>query len=225
MDHEQAVGQNATERYLLDELDPEQRDQFEEHFFDCQDCATDVRVAAMFVEHSKEILAEPPVDLPAHEADPNPPKKHWLDWLRPAFAVPAMALLLLIVGYQNLIQLPQLQSAANQPHVLPAISLNLLTYSSNSEPITIAPGQSFLVNLIIPPGDRYSSYQVDLYNPKGQIDSSLPVRAVSSASTWPIQIPGANRQSGTYKLAVQGRTADGQTKEVGSSSFELQIQK
>jgi hypothetical protein len=225
MDHEQAVGQNATERYLLDELDPDQRDQFEEHFFDCQHCATDVRVAAMFVEHSKEVLAEPPADSSAREADFNSTKKRWLGWLRPAFAVPVMALLLLVVGYQNLVQFPQLQSAASQPHVLPAISLNLLTYGSNSEPITVAPGQSFLVNLIIPPGDRFSSYQVDLYNPQGKIDSSLPVRAVSSASTWPIQIPGANRESGTYKLAVQGRTADGQTKEVGSSSFELQIQK
>jgi hypothetical protein len=227
MDHEQAVRQNATERYLLDELDPEQRDQFEEHFFDCQDCATDVRAAAMFVEHSKEILAEPSADSSARETDADRSKKRWFEWLRPAFAVPAMALLLLIVGYQNLVQFPQLQSAASQPHVLPAISLRLLTYGSASEPITVAPGQSFLVNLILPPGDSdsYSSYQLDLYNPQGKIDSSLPVRAVSAASTWPIQIPGANRESGTYKLAVHGRTAEGETKEVGSSSFELQIHK
>ena len=31
MDHNEAVRQKATERYLLDELDPELRDQFEEH--------------------------------------------------------------------------------------------------------------------------------------------------------------------------------------------------
>jgi hypothetical protein len=41
----------------------------------------------------------------------------------------------------------------------------------------------------------------------------------------PIHIPGANREGGVYKLVVQGRTADGQTTEVGNSSFELQIQK
>ena len=228
MQHEEAVRQHATEKYILDELDPDQRDQFEEHFFDCPDCASDVRAAAMFVEHSKEMLAERPAESYARQADLNPPKKRWLgwlnrDWLRAAFAVPAIALLLLIVGYQNLVQVPRLRSAASQPRVLPAISLNLLTYGSASEPITITPGQSFLVNVILPPGDRYSSYQVDLYNPKGKIDTSLPVRAVSSASTWPIQIPGADRESGSYKLAVQGRTAEGQTKEVGSSSFELQI--
>src|ERR1700751_6014258 len=59
MDHEEAVRQNATERYLLDELDPELRDQFEEHLFDCQDCALDVRAGAMFVEQTKVILAKP----------------------------------------------------------------------------------------------------------------------------------------------------------------------
>ena len=59
MDHQEAVRQNATERYLLDELDPELRDQFEEHLFDCQDCALDVRAGAMFVEQTKVILGEP----------------------------------------------------------------------------------------------------------------------------------------------------------------------
>ena len=49
MDHGDAVRLKATERYLLNELDPEQLDQFEEHLFDCPDCALDVRAAAMLV--------------------------------------------------------------------------------------------------------------------------------------------------------------------------------
>jgi len=225
MDHEQAVGQNATERYLLDELDPDQRDQFEEHFFDCQHCATDVRVAAMFVEHSKAILAEPPAPAPVREADPNPLKKRWLDWLRPAITVPVMVLLLAVIGYQGLVELPRLRSTASQAEVLPAIALNLQTAGDNSEPITVPPGGDFLLNVIIPPGNIFSSFQVDLYNPQRKIDTSLAITGASPGRTLPIHIPGANRESGTYKLAVQGRTADGQTKEVGSSSFELQIQK
>jgi anti-sigma factor RsiW len=36
MKHEEAVQQLAIERYLLDELTPELREQFEEHLFDCQ---------------------------------------------------------------------------------------------------------------------------------------------------------------------------------------------
>ena len=42
MTHSEAVQQMAAERYLLDELAPDVRDAFEEHMFDCQECALDV---------------------------------------------------------------------------------------------------------------------------------------------------------------------------------------
>jgi hypothetical protein len=229
MDHEEAIRQNATERYMLDELDSDQREQFEEHFFDCPDCADDVRAAAIFVEHSKEVLAEP-APSPMHEAEPAPPKKKWFEkkafaWLHPAFAMPALALLLAVIGYQNLFELPRLELAASLPHVLPAIALNLQTAGDNSEPIAVPPGGDFLLNVIIPPGNNYSSYKVDLYNPQRKIDVSLPITGAIPGSTLYIHIPGANRESGIYKLAVQGRTAEGQITEVGSNSFEIKIQK
>ena len=224
MDHEEAVRQNATERYFLDELDSNQRDQFEEHFFDCQDCATDVRVAAMFVEHSKEILAEVPSPHPVREAD-EPPWKKWFGWLSPALTVPVMVLLLAVIGYQSLVELPRSRSTASHPEVLPAIALNLQTAGDNTEPITVSSRGDFLLNVIIPPADNSSSYQVDLYNPQQNIDTTLAITGAAPGGTLPIHIPGANREGGVYKLVVQGRTADGQTTEVGSSSFELQIQK
>ena len=50
MDHRQATQLTAVEKYLLDELTPEVRDQFEEHFFDCQDCAADLRATAGHIQ-------------------------------------------------------------------------------------------------------------------------------------------------------------------------------
>jgi hypothetical protein len=38
-------------------------------------------------------------------------------------------------------------------------------------------------------------------------------------------VPGANREAGRYKLAVRGITASGESKDIGDTSFELQIQK
>src|ERR1035441_1684537 len=49
MDHDAVVRQNMTERYLLNELDPEARDEFEEHYFDCPDCAADEIMLFKFV--------------------------------------------------------------------------------------------------------------------------------------------------------------------------------
>src|SRR5690349_9022313 len=125
MNHDEAIRQKATERYLLDELDSDTRDQFEEHMFDCQDCALDVRAGAMFVEQSKVVLAERPAVSPARV--PAPAKSAWFAWFRPAFAVPVFALLLAVIGYQNFVTKPGLIEAANQPQVGPWTSINVST--------------------------------------------------------------------------------------------------
>src|SRR5215475_2215663 len=102
MDHADAVRMNATERYLLNELDQTQLEQFEEHLFACQECALDVQAASMFVEHSKSILAEP-APRPVPSPVPAPQPSSWFAWLRPSIAVPAMACLLFLVLFQNLV--------------------------------------------------------------------------------------------------------------------------
>jgi Putative zinc-finger len=225
MDHDVVVREKMTEKYLLEELDPELRDEFEEHYFDCPDCTRDVRAASQFVEHSRIILASEPVAAPeAANQLQRVSRTGWFAWFRPAFAVPALALLLVVVAYQNLVTLPQMTKSANQPQLLPAATLNLLTYGSNTAPLIIHQGEGFLVNVIIPPGHNYSAYRVDLYNSAGTVEASLPIPP-SAEDTWPIRFPGSDRQSGSYKLVVHGITASGQDVEVGSSSFELQIQK
>jgi len=55
--HEEAVQTLATEKYLLGELRPELRHQFEEHLFDCRQCAFDLWAAATFLAHAKVILS------------------------------------------------------------------------------------------------------------------------------------------------------------------------
>jgi len=99
MDHSEAVRLKATERYLLSELNPEQLDQFEEHLFDCQDCAVDLRTAAMFLEQAKNVLSEQEVPVAVKSAPPV--RQPRFAWLKPAFAVPLRAGLLAVIGYQN----------------------------------------------------------------------------------------------------------------------------
>ena len=56
MDHDQAIKQRAAERYLLDELSPEERNHFEEHYFMCVQCADDVRAAFAFRDNAKAVF-------------------------------------------------------------------------------------------------------------------------------------------------------------------------
>jgi len=227
MDHEVVVRQKMTEQYLLNELDPQTRDEFEEHYFDCQDCARDVHAGALFIEQTKAVLAEKsepvPAGVPVHV--PAQLKPGWMAWLRPAIAVPIMALLLAVVGYQNLVTVPQLQHALNKPQVLPWASVNVGTYGSEGPVVVTHPGQGFLLFVRIPPEGIYTRYTAELYNPAGQMEWSVTIPASSTQDQWPVQVPGANRQAGSYSLAVRGITAVGDSKEVGRASFELQIQK
>jgi anti-sigma factor RsiW len=225
MDHDVVVRQKMTERYLLQELDPQQRDEFEEHLFDCQDCALDVRAAVRFIEQSKVVLAEDAAAVPALAPAPASPQPRWFGWLRPAFVVPALAVLLVVVAYQNLVTYPQLQQALNRPQVLPWASVNVGTWGAGGPAITTAPGKGFLLFIRIPPDSAYANYRADLYNPAGKLEWSLTIPAVAGQDQWPVEIPGANREAGTYALAVRGISATGESKEIGRASFELQIQK
>ena len=223
MDHNEAVRQHATERYLLDELDPEVRDQFEEHLFDCQDCALDVRAAAMFVEQSKVILSEPTV---AHSVvkETEKAKTGWFAWLRPAFAVPVLALLLLVIGYQNFVTYPKLTAEANQPHIGPWASVNVSTRGASESVIKTHAGEGFGLIVNLPPEDGFASYAVDLYNPAGKLEWSGPLTAAPAEEGRQIYIPGHNRAPGTYTLAVLGVTPAGERKEISRHSINLQIQ-
>jgi hypothetical protein len=51
--HQEAVQTLATERYLLDEMSGADRQAFEDHFFSCESCAEDMRVAAAMVAGAK----------------------------------------------------------------------------------------------------------------------------------------------------------------------------
>ena len=56
MDHNEALRLHAVEKYVLGELRPSLRDEFEEHFLECQECALDVKAAAEFVDNVRAVL-------------------------------------------------------------------------------------------------------------------------------------------------------------------------
>jgi len=225
MDHTSVVRQKMTERYLLDELDSELRDEFEEHYFGCPECALDLSAGAQFVEHAKSVLAEysDPVPVPAA------PRRNlgggWLAWLRPAFAAPALALLLAVVGYQNLVTYPRFQSEINRPRVLPAVSVNVGTWGAGG-PSTIVPeGKGLLLFVRIPPDGAYARYSADLYSPSGKLEGSFTIEPAAGQDQWPVTVPAIHREAGTYTMAVHGIAAGGERKDLGTTSFELQIQR
>ena len=226
MDHSEAVRQKATERYLLNELDPDLRDQFEEHLFDCQECALDVRAGVMFVEQSKVALADRPTLVTKPVTSAVPAKAGFFSWFKPAFAVPVFALLLVVVGYQNLVEVPHLQMAASQPQLLPSVFINVSTRAAvGKAEITTSPDKGFFLNLGLPPDKTYATYNLELHNPSGGLEWADKIPASSPDDTRSLHIPGFRLQQGTYNLVVTGTTTTGQNASLGTFPVDVKIQK
>jgi hypothetical protein len=228
MDHDQATRLMATEQYLLGELTPGLQEEFEEHFFGCQECALDLRTGAAFLEHSKVVLSASEVAAPSAPEVSRPPS-WWQAWWRPAIALPVMALLLIVIGYQNLAMFPKLKgavAAVNSPQLLPAISLiNVTTRGSSKAVLSGHRGEPFLLFVDVPAESRFSSYVAELYGPAGDSQWSLSIAGDLTKDTLSIRVPGRNT-AGVYTLVVSGVIGGKQQKsEVGRYPFELQFEK
>jgi hypothetical protein len=58
MTHTQAIETAAAERYLLDEMSEIERFRFEEHFFECEECAGQMRLGHQLRSGAREIFPE-----------------------------------------------------------------------------------------------------------------------------------------------------------------------
>lgn len=59
-DHQRAVYLHAVESYLLDELAPALREEFEEHFFECLECAEALRTGWILQQNGRALLRAKP---------------------------------------------------------------------------------------------------------------------------------------------------------------------
>lgn len=212
MEHSEAMRLMATERYLLGELSTEMREAFEEHFFECQDCAQDVRASAAFISEAKQQLAAPihsPAVVPLKTASK---RRDWFAWWKPAFAVPAFAALLVIVGYQNVATIPSLRSAALQPRLAPWTTLHVETRGSAPVPVTADHKSGAVILVDIPDTSAYSSFAFALQDPHGKQFWTETVQVSTTQNgqqTLSLLIPGMGLQPGLYTLTISGNTAQG----------------
>jgi len=110
MDHNEAIQLQAAVKYVLGELSPVQREEYEEHYFDCAECAIDLKALATFADTTREVLRQERANSFARDAAPA--REGWFGWLQPIVAVPAFAALLLIIAFQNTVTIPQAREDA-----------------------------------------------------------------------------------------------------------------
>jgi Putative zinc-finger len=233
MEHQEAIQLKAAERYLLGELSGDLRDQFEDHFFACVECKQDVESGAVFVDGAREVLGlendESPVSRPA-----RPESRGWLgNLLRPAFAGPVFAVLLIFAVYQNTVVIPRMKSALSQaraPQVLPWFTL-IASNSRGGEPLTIPvrPNSVFGLFVDIPPEKQLPSYTYDVETESGAIEFSVSAPADQAAGTLQLLVPSSRLTPGKQVLVVHGvapmQAGSTAQVEVGRFPFNLSFAK
>lgn len=232
MNHSDAVRLKAAEQYLLGGMGGLLRDEFEEHFMECAECAADVRAGVAFVESAREVLRlEPSVEV---ETARVPRRAGWLAaFLRPAIAAPALLILLAVAGYQGIVTIPRIKSQlseANAPRALASFSL-IGANSRGETPVVVVvrPGQPFALYLDIRPNSAFSLYTCELENAEGAPAFSLQVSAQEARNTVQIFVPASRLTPGRYAMVVRGLVAPQEARsggvEVMRSRFSLEYLK
>ncbi|HVP47749.1 MAG TPA: hypothetical protein VMT32_14240 [Bryobacteraceae bacterium] len=204
MDHETAVKTQAAERYILDEFSPEDRTGFEEHFFECVECANDVRAASILAANTKAVIRED--EARAAEALRSGGGTKWrLSWGLVASA--ALNLMLVLgIGLQG-------WRLGNRAPV--AAPMGAHFYHSFGAPAAsrgtektfeISAGDLFFgTRFDLMPGQHFDRYEYQILDTAGAIRSGQSLNApAGNDSELELAVPISSLTPGEYTLVLRG---------------------
>ncbi len=203
MDHAEALQTQAVEKYLLGELSAAQADEFAEHFFDCEECASDLRMTSAFVDTTKKVLATDRAQTPQ-----STPKRWSSQWQPARYAIAASVALFAFILYQNTVTIPRLRSSS-APQALAFFSLADMGARSAVQPV-INPVQDkpFILFLDIPPHPNVAEYRCQILSPNGSQVLSIDVPEAATSKTVPLYIPASALAHGDYLFTISGRSGN-----------------
>jgi hypothetical protein len=203
MDHRQWLEQHAAERYVLGELAEPERDEFEEHFFSCVECAEEVRAAGRFAANARVVFAEEerkPVVMPR--------RRFW----RPLIAVPWAAALALatVCSYQSFVVIPRLARSAG-PQLVPAVTLLPATRGSALS-VRARPDAAFIqFQFDVNPTEPFPRYACELRTAAGATVFVREGDAPPPGHPMTLLVPAAALPPGEYVVVVRGVKSPGVT--------------
>ena len=177
MTHEQALSTFASERYLLDEMTEPERSTFEEHYFDCTDCADDVRAGGLMRDGARagllgEVVAKGHVHDMTESAAWRRKAAVSRRWYQSS-AIPwaAAAALAVVAGYEALV---------------PGRSLNLVPGRSLGSPVALAP-------ITLRPASRGAEPRISIARDSAAITLAIDVNSTVSGADLPFTIMSAGK--------------------------------
>jgi len=195
MTHEEALQTKAAERYVLDEMTPQERDAFEEHYFGCPACTADVRDAMTIAAALRAEQRLPSNVVPMHRVSRAP-------WL----AAAAMLAIAAVLGYQN-VMLRRHEPQDMHAHLLQTF---FLQSESRGEGETVVDGtKPFALLFEIAPRPNAARYVVAIADGAGHVFVTQPVSRAEAQDTVHLFIPGGVLKPGRYSVTAHAEPVVG----------------
>ncbi len=206
MDHETAIKIQAAERYVLDEFSPEERADFEEHFFGCPECADEVRAATILAANTRAELEEQ--EQRAREALRSGGRAR-LRWFWPLVASAALNLALVgAIGFNRL--RPGPPRAAVEPQFFHSYAIPAASRAA-VQSFVLSPGSRFFgARFDLMPSQHFDSFEYEILDAAGASRSKQSLQAPGGENTeLELAVPVATLEPGEYMLVVRGKQPAG----------------
>ena len=197
MNHTEAEESQAVERYTLDEMLMEERDAFEEHYFDCSVCSDGVRDGARMMAAGRRVARETAATATNVVTMPS----RWKAWIPAA----AAAVLLMVNGAMLFVQRGEPVPMRPSLGVAHEHSIAAGPSRSGEEQIVIERTDAVLAIDIEPPetpDQAFPSYEILIRSSDGKTKLSQVVSAEQAKST--VRMLPSSLPAGSYDLVIEG---------------------
>ena len=215
MEHTEAIETNASDRYVLRQLSAAETDAFEEHYFDCAECAEDVRLGMTIMEGGRRLVREGGAPVEAPMAAPGVPidsRPRWNKW------IPAAAAAALLTIPAHFVMLTRMQRAVAVPLFVIAKQHTSETRGASTEaPVTagetatVQEGETTIVWIEVVAGRTYSRYELQVMRGTSILGKQAltPEQLKDALPFVPLGM-----SAGTYDLVIHGSDPKGRTAEL-----------
>jgi hypothetical protein len=224
MKHEAVAASHAVERYVLGEMSSDEREAFEEHFFECRECAEDVQAASLFVANARAALAD---EAPRNLAKNKSPADRW-DWLwflRPAWGAALAGILAVVAGYQSFVRIPALQSQLAAVSAPRQVTAQYLRPETRGDVLAVPyhPGEPLLLTFDIPPAPAHSRFLAEIVQDGNNSPvHAVPVNSLSEDQPASIFLPAPKLRPGRCIVVLYTSKGGQRDTRIAQYPFELQ---
>jgi len=210
MEHAEARDTHAIDRYLLGELTAAEADAFEEHYFDCAECAEELRSGMQFMDGGRKVAREASAPAIAPVVPISEHRSRRMTWIPAA----AAAVLVLAIGTPLLMK----QRAAGAPSFEIASQHSFLLSESRSAGTvpTLNGNAPIVLWADVPSEPTYSRYEARLQQPDGKV-LALPFTPDPNGEATPLTVRGLS--AGSHELVIVGTDPAGQHAEIARHRF------